>query len=381
MGKRIMRVKRNYEGARIEDVVSAMRAGIVPSANDLSGLLAAEGDDFAVLCSAAQGVRMATVGPNVYLRGLIEMGNRCRKNCFYCGIRRGNRAVHRYAITDGDVVSAARFAHRNGYASLALQAGEDVSPAFTDRIEALLYGIADATNGELGITLSLGEQAQATYQRWRAAGAMRYLLRIETSSPALYATLHPRDGLHAFAARLAAIAALRACGYHVGSGVMIGIPGQTLQDLANDLLWLRSVDVDMVGMGPYLPHPQTPLWARRDELWPIDVRLRVSIAMVAALRLLMPDINIAATTALQAIVADGRERAIAAGANVIMPNITPQGRQDDYSLYDRKPLAANAEDDSLASLSARIAALGCRVAVGNQGNSLHFGRRVAGEED
>ena len=144
---------------------------------------------------------------------------------------------------------------------------------------------------------------------------------------------------------------------------MVGLPGQTLLDLADDLLWLRAADVDMVGLGPYLEHPQTPLWVRRGELWPRAERLRVAVAMVAALRLLMPTINIAATTALQAIVPDGRERAIAAGANVIMPNITPRGRQDDYSLYERKPLAADAAEDSLPSLAARIAALGCRLAV------------------
>lgn len=353
-----------------------MRSGCVPTPEDLTLLLAAEGEAHAELCNAAQQVRMATVGPNVYLRGLIEMGNRCRKNCFYCGIRRGNTAVHRYTIADEDIISAARFAHRNGYASLAIQAGEDATPAFANRIEHLLLRIANETNRELGITLSLGEQSETVYRRWRTAGATRYLLRIETASPALYATLHPHDSLHSFEARLAAIAALRQCGYHVGSGVMIGLPGQTLLDLANDLLWLRTVDIDMVGMGPYLPHPQTPLWQRRNELWPIDTRLHVAIAMVATLRLLTPDINIAATTALQAIVPEGRERAISAGANVIMPNITPQGRQDDYSLYDRKPLAANAANDSLPSLAKRIEALGCRIAMGNQGNSLHFARRV-----
>lgn len=366
---------------RKSTTVDDMRAGGVPTPDELTLLLAAEGEAHVELCNAAQQVRMATVGPNVYLRGLIEMGNRCRKNCYYCGIRRGNTEVRRYTVDDDDIVAAARFAHRNGYASLAIQAGEDATPAFAERIENLLLRIGSATNGELGITLSLGEQTETTYRRWRNAGATRYLLRIETSRPALYESLHPRDGLHSFKSRLAAVAALRNCGFHVGSGVMIGLPGQTFRDLANDLLWLRAIDVDMVGMGPYLPHPHTPLWHRRRELWPTEARLRTAIAMVAALRLLMPDVNIAATTALQAIVPDGRERAIAAGANVIMPNITPQGRQDDYSLYDRKPLAANASDDSLPSLTSRIEALGCRVALGDQGNSLHFTRRSSEKVD
>lgn len=362
--------------AAVGAIVKAMVDGAVPSREELSLLLAATGGDFERLCSAAQGVRWARVGPDVYLRGLIELGNWCRKDCYYCGIRRGNAGVRRYAISDDDALESARFAHSNGYASLAIQAGEDASPAFIARIENLLHRIAGSTKGELGITLSLGEQTPAAYQRWRAAGAMRYLLRIETSSEQLYAGLHPADALHSFSGRLAALRALRACGYHVGSGVMVGLPGQTLDDLANDLLWLRDVDIDMVGLGPYLAHPQTPLWARRHELWPLGVRLRVAIAMVAALRLLMPDINIAATTALQAIAPDGRERAIAAGANVLMPNITPRGRQDDYSLYDRKPQAADAQSDSLPTLAARVEELGCQIAIGNQGNSRHFTKRL-----
>ena len=360
---------------RMDGTLDILRGGGVPTAGALAGLLAAEGQALEMLCRAAQRVRMERVGANVYLRGLVEMGNGCRKDCFYCGIRRSNAAVHRYSLPDEEVLAAARFAFRNGYANVAIQAGEDGSSAFAARIERLLYAIAEATRGELGVTLSLGEQRQSTYQRWRDAGASRYLLRLETSSSALYAALHPSDAEHSFEGRRASLRALRDCGYHVGSGVMVGLPGQTLLDLADDLLWLRAADVDMVGLGPYLEHPQTPLWVRRGELWPRAERLRVAVAMVAVLRLLMPTINIAATTALQAIVPDGRERAIAAGANVIMPNITPRGRQDDYSLYERKPLAADAAEDSLPSLAARIAALGCRLAVGERGDSLHFALR------
>ncbi|PID90984.1 MAG: [FeFe] hydrogenase H-cluster radical SAM maturase HydE [Bacteroidetes bacterium] len=343
------------------------------SPSDIAPLLRVRGEELMYLSAAAQVVRMANVGPGVYLRGLVELGNACEKDCLYCGIRRGNGGVVRYELEAAPVVEVAAWAHRQGFASLAIQAGERTDGAFTRGIVELLERIGAATGGELGITLSLGEQAPEVYRAWRAAGAMRYLLRIETSSPGLYRALHPDDGRHAFDARLACLRSLRQEGYQVGTGVMIGLPGQGVEDLAEDLLALRAMEVDMVGMGPYLLHPDTPLAARAGELWTVEERFDASVAMVAVLRILMPTINIAATTALQAIRPDGRDWALRAGANVLMPNITPRGRQDDYSLYAGKPQSVMDAEDSLEVLAHHVEErCGCELRLGEQGNSRHY---------
>ncbi|GHU99926.1 [FeFe] hydrogenase maturase subunit HydE [Bacteroidia bacterium] len=289
------------------------------------------------LFGQAEAVRDANVGRQVFLRGLIEFSNRCRKNCYYCGIRRGNRQVARYDLTDEAILEAADFAWHNRYGSIVLQSGERQSPRFTQRIARLLEQIKQRTHGGLGITLSCGEQPAEVYREWFEAGAHRYLLRIETTSPALYARLHPDDPLHDFDRRIAALEDLRRIGYLTGTGVMIGLPFQRVEDLADDLLFFHRTQTPMVGMGPYVEHRDTPLYGHRELLLPPRQRLSLALRMVAALRLLMPQINIAATTAMQALHPMGREQAIRAGANVFMPNITPQRVRPGYKLYDNKP--------------------------------------------
>ena len=306
--------------------------------SDLIELLAI--DDPAALrrlFARAQAVRTSSVGAKVFLRGLIEYSNRCRKNCYYCGVRGGNRRVARYELTDGEVLQAVDYAWRHRYGSIVLQSGERQSARFASRIARLLRQIKEHTHGEVGVTLSCGEQPDEVYRQWFEAGAHRYLLRIETASPALYARLHPATPAHAFAARLAALHHLKAIGYRTGTGVMIGLPFQTPGDLADDLLFFRRTDVAMVGMGPYLEHRDTPLYRYRDRLLPPERRLALALKMVAALRLLMPRINIAAATALQVLHPTGREQALQAGANVFMPNLTPAKYRANYRLYDAKP--------------------------------------------
>ncbi|MDE5944438.1 MAG: [FeFe] hydrogenase H-cluster radical SAM maturase HydE [Rikenella sp.] len=288
------------------------------------------------LFAAAAAQRDRMVGSRVHVRGLIELSNRCRKNCLYCGIRSGNPAVERYELTDEQVLAAAERAWRAGYGSVVLQAGERTDGAFVDRVERLVKRIKERSNGGMGITLSLGEQARATYRRWFEAGAHRYLLRIEASSPELYARIHPAD--HSYRERMDCLRVLRDEGYQVGTGVMIGLPFQRVEDLVDDLLFFRELDIDMCGMGPYIEAPGTPL-ATSPEAFSRAERLQLSLRMIALLRLLMPDINIAATTALHALHPQGRELGIAAGANVMMPNLTPAAVREGYRLYDNKPLA------------------------------------------
>ena len=346
------------------------------SREDLVSLLTAEGEARSRLRKSAAEIRDHEIGNRVYFRGLIEFSNICGKDCYYCGIRRSNRKVHRYNLSDDQILKAARFAHEQNYGSLVLQSGELASPAFTDRIEHLLREIKKLSGNSLGITLSLGEQEREVYQRWFEAGAHRYLLRIESSSPGLYRRLHPQDSLHSFERRLECLSILRSIGYQTGTGVMIGLPFQDPGALADDLLLMKSVDVDMVGMGPYIEHPDTPLFKFRHELLPIGERFELALNMIAALRILMPDINIAAATALQAIDPMGREKAIKAGANIIMPNITPGKYRNDYALYENKPCVDEEPDECLNCLDVRVQLADSRIGYGEWGDSLRFRRRV-----
>ena len=342
---------------------------------DLITMLSAEGEEKQLLFEKARSVRNEQVGNKVYFRGLIEFSNLCSKDCYYCGIRNGNRKIPRYNLTDDQIIEAAKFAYENRYASLVLQGGELESENFTRRIESLLLRIGDVSQNELGITLSLGEQSRETYKRWKQAGARRYLLRIETSNQELYRRIHPRDELHDFMNRNRCLQDLRNLGYQVGTGVMIGLPFQTLEDLADDLIYMKNIDVDMVGMGPYIEHPDTPLFKYRNELLPVEERFDLSLKMIATLRVLMKDINIAAATALQAIDPLGREKAVKVGANVIMPNVTPGLYRNDYALYENKPCSFEDPDTCISCLDARIQLTDSEIGYGEWGDSKHFIRR------
>jgi len=307
-----------------------------------------ESDSLTALYAEAYALKTSTVGNKVYLRGLIEFSNICSKNCYYCGIRRDNKSVNRYELSDEEVLTAVDFAWKNRYGSVVLQSGEQQSAHFTKRITRLLHEIKSLTNNEVGITLSCGEQTAETYREWFKAGAHRYLLRIETSNKKLYYKLHPNDDKHSFDTRLTAIQQLHAEGYLVGTGVMIGLPFQTIEHLADDLLFFQSINIDMVGMGPYLEHSQTPLYRYRSVLPTPEKRLELSLKMAATLRLLMPNINIAANTAIQVLHPEGREMAVLAGANIIMPNTTLPEFRPDYLIYEHKP---GVDDDASLSKS------------------------------
>jgi biotin synthase len=327
------------------------------------------------LLYTADEVKKRELGNKVFFRGLIEFSNICAKDCLYCGIRKSNQNVGRYNLTDDEIISAAIFAYKQEYASIVLQSGELQSESFTRRIEELLKKIHHKTNGNLRVTLSAGEQTEETYKRWFEAGGHRYLLRIETSNPALYAKLHPSDGYHTHQKRLEALESLKKTGYQTGTGVMIGLPFQTTEDLANDLLFMKNFGIDMVGMGPYIEHADTPLIQHKNLLLPLKERFILSLKMIAILRLLMPKINIAAATALQTINKMGREKALKAGANVIMPNITPGQYRDNYKLYDNKPCTDENADDCTQCLEARIAMTGYEIGYGEWGDSMHFKKR------
>lgn len=317
--------------------------------------------------------KIENVGNKVYLRGLVEITNICRKNCLYCGIRRDNPSNDRYEIDIEDVIPAARFAYEQGYGSMVIQGGERHDKKFRDKITSILKEVRKiSSESPLGITLSLGEQPFDVYQEWFEAGAHRYLLRIESSTQELFEKIHPVDESHSFQTRLTALEDLRRAGYQVGTGVMIGLPFQTLEHLADDLLFFKSFDIDMCGMGPYLEHSQTPLYQYKDLLISKEERLELSLKMVAILRLMMPKINIAATTAMQSIDPAGREKAILAGANVIMPNLTLTEVRGDYSIYENKPGVGEDASITSSSLERMLQNAGIPIGYNEWGDSLHF---------
>ena len=343
--------------------------------NEIIELLQLQGDDFIKLIKKANEIRLKYRGDKVYFRGLIEYSNICRKNCFYCGIRSGNKNFIRYTIKDDEFYNAVKFAIRDRYGSIVIQSGENTSPAFIEKITEYIKEIKKISNGKLGITLSLGEQSLETYQKWYDAGVHRYLLRIEESHPELYKKLHPQDGNHDFGIRYNCLINLKNIGYQLGTGIMIGLPFQTVEHLADDLIFMRDLDIDMCGMGPYIEHPDTPLYQFKDELLPIKERFNLTLKMIAILRLMMPDINIAATTAMQAIDPMGREKALQAGANVLMPNITPKQYREEYLLYNNKPCIDENPDDCIACLDSRGQMAGYRIGYDEWGDSTHYFNR------
>ncbi len=361
MGKQIKDILENEDFTR-ENIVS---------------LLLSQGEDRTFLFKKSAEVRDHYIGRKVWFRGLIEFSNICSKDCLYCGIRKGTKNLTRYNLSDKEILHAARFAFDNRYGSIALQAGEIESQAFSARIDHLLKEIKRFSGGELGVTLSVGEQEHDIYKRWFDAGAHRYLLRVESTNRSLYNKIHPGDSRHDFDRRLECLKNLQAIGYQVGTGVMIGLPFQTIDDLAGDLLFMAEFDIDMCGMGPYIEHADTPLIVHAEKLLPPRERFDLTLKMIAVLRIMMKDINIVAATALQAIDPLGREKAVKIGANILMPNITPGKYRDSYRLYDNKPCTDDSAEDCQSCLEARVSLADSEVIYGEWGDSKHYVRRRA----
>lgn len=343
--------------------------------DNLVSLLKSKGEDRTLLFTRSAEIKEKYIGKKVWFRGLIEFSNVCGKDCLYCGIRKGNRNLVRYSLSDDEILDAARFAFDNHYGSIALQSGELESKSVTGRIENLLHKIKDLSDGKLGVTLSVGEQTPEVYERWYNAGAHRYLLRIEATNRKLYNKIHPDDSTHSFQRRLDCLKSLQDIGYQTGTGVMIGLPFQTLDDLAGDLLFMKDFNIDMCGMGPYIEHVDTPLIEHSGELLPRTERFDLTLKMIAIIRIMMKDINIVAATALQAIDPIGREKAVKIGANILMPNITPGRYRDSYKLYDNKPCTDDSAEDCQSCLEARVTLADAEVIYDEWGDSKHYSNR------
>lgn len=307
------------------------------------------------LYQRANDVRRAAVGDEVHLRGLIEFTNICRNDCLYCGIRRGNKRLHRYRLSEEEIVETARKAADMGFQTIVLQGGEDLH--FD---QALMCRIIEQIKRlDVALTLSIGERDYADYKAWRDAGADRYLMRIETTDEELYHKLNP--GM-SWQHRHECLLMIRELGYEMGSGIMVGLPGQTTESIAQDLLYLHDIGVDMAGIGPFIPHPDTPLAEEAGGT------LEMSLRTMAVMRLLLPDINIPATTAMESLHPQGRIMALQAGANVVMPNVTDGEYRRLYELYPGKICVNDTPAHCRTCIGLKIQSIGRTIGQGQGGH-------------
>lgn len=350
------------------------------SHQDIVTLLSLEDPDhIEQLRQAAEAVTFQHCSNLVYYRGIVEFSNTCVLDCYYCGIRRSNTRVGRFTLTKKEIVEAALWCANEGYGSAVLQSGERQDASFVDFVEDIIRtiktdSVSEALPQGLGITLCVGEQTPEIYKRFYDAGAHRYLLRIETTDADLFQKIHPEN--QNLNTRLACLTFLRDIGYQVGTGVMIGLPGQTLDMLARDVAFFRDASIDMIGMGPYIRSEDTPLPGAQDIDKPTSFKL--GLKMIAVARLVCRDINIAATTALQALEPNGREQGITFGANVTMPNLTPTEVRKDYQLYDGKPCIDEGKGECRNCLLNRVQSVGRKVGFNAWGDSKHFAARTQG---
>ncbi|MCF7855257.1 MAG: [FeFe] hydrogenase H-cluster radical SAM maturase HydE [Candidatus Pacebacteria bacterium] len=349
---------------------------ITASHKQLADLLrTTDAERLETLWREADTVRQANVGDDVHLRGLVEFSNICDRNCAYCGLRKENSAMPRYRMTTEEILDCARQAMDFGYGTIVLQAGEHRSMK-ADWLAGVIRQIKTTT--PLAVTLSVGERPAEEYAQWREAGADRYLLRFETSNPELYARIHPvADGT--LADRLDCLRVLRELGYETGSGVMIGIPGQTYDILARDIEMFRELDLDMIGVGPFIPHPCTPLANHtytndKDDRQVPNSEL-MTYKVLALTRLTCPRTNLPSTTALATLNRDqGRERGLARGANVVMPTLTPKNYRRLYEIYPDKACFSETPRAYHLRLQQHILDMDRTIATG-QGSSLHYVNR------
>jgi len=329
--------------SEIKMIVEQFEKEHIIDKNGLVKLLAYE--DASLICSAADRVRKKFVGDDVHLRGLIEISNYCCKTCFYCGLRAANNQVQRYRMEAQEIIDCAKYAVSCGLKTIVIQGGEDKTFLIKDLCEI----VNQIKSMGVAITLSIGELSTNDYIDLKSAGADRYLLRIETTNEELYERIHP--GM-SFKNRVRCLYDLKELGYETGTGCLIGLPGQTVEMLAEDLLFFKRIDADMLGMGPFIPCEYTPL--ENEQGGNVDMVLK----MMALARLMMPDINMPATTALGVRDYDGYKKGLCCGANVIMPNIGINEYKRLYSIYPGKSERIGNRESQLESVKSMIIAQG-----------------------
>lgn len=323
---------------------------------EIKALLETEIEELDYLLQQADQKRQEVCGDEVHLRAIIEFSSYCKQNCHYCGLRRDNEKLQRYQLKKEEIINTAQAASELGYQTVVLQSGEDEYPAA--EIAEIIKEIKEKTG--MAITLSLGERDFAAYKLWREAGADRYLLKHEIAAQKLYEKYHP--GM-SYQNRIESLKYLKTIGYQIGSGVIIGLPGQTPEIMAEDLLLSKELELDMIGSGPFIPHDQTPLAESKTGT------VEMTLKFTALSRLLLPLAHIPATTALGTIDDEGRQKALLAGANVVMPNVTDSQYREKYQIYPEKICVNEKAGDCRQCIGGIIASLG-RVVSQKKGHSL-----------
>lgn len=340
-----------YRPARLGDRRDALRVSL--NVDEIAELLAVQGDAKAALYEEADRVRSNCVGDEIYLRGIVEFSNICRKNCDYCGIRGQNESVKRYRMDGDEIVELAIDAKKHGYTTVVLQSGEDLWYT-AERI----CGIVRAVKRDAGIavTLSIGDRPMPELVKFREAGCDRWLMRFETCDTDLFKRLHPDDDL---GHRVRTLLNIRRAGIQLGSGFLIGLPGQGLHEIAREIAYATRLRLDMIGCGPFIPSPGTPM-ADTTMLEDKDVYYKT----ISVLRLLNPYAHLPATTAFDAVFPDGRDNLLRRGCNVFMPNVTPQKYRSSYQLYPGKPCIDEDGDQCSMCVKGRIMRLGRHIGSG-----------------
>ena len=317
----------------------------------LSLITCDDADAIEYLRQSADEVRKSVYGNAVYIRGLVEFTNYCKNDCLYCGIRRSNTSAERFRLTKDQILDCAEAGYALGFRTIVLQGGED--PWFTDERLTDIVKELRQSYPDCAITLSVGERPRKSYEKLFEAGANRFLLRHETANACHYAKLHPEN--LTLENRMQCLRDLREIGYQVGCGFMVGSPYQTAEHIAEDLRFLAEFQPHMVGIGPFIPHRDTPF---RDKTAGSAAE---TVKLLSIIRLILPNVLLPATTALGTILADGRERGIRAGANVIMPNLSPSDARKKYMLYNDKLSSGDEAAENLASLKGSMAAIGYEI--------------------
>ena len=333
-------------------IIEKLKSGSVPEKQELAQLLEtitdSERED---LKEAAQKKAQSIFSNKVYIRGLIEISSYCKNDCLYCGLRRSNKNAVRYRLSKEQILSCCENGHRLGFRTFVLQGGEDAY--YSDDVMCDIVSTIRQKYPDCAITLSLGERGYQSFKRLYDAGADRYLLRHETANALHYSKLHPKS--MSFETRKSSLFALKEIGYQTGAGFMVGSPWQTYETLAEDLLFIKELQPQMCGIGPFIPHKDTPFFDKPSGT------LKMTLVLLSIIRLLHPHVLLPATTALGTIHPKGRELGILHGANVVMPNLSPAEHRKDYSLYDNKICTGDEAAECIRCLSGRMKLIGYEI--------------------
>ncbi len=308
-------------------------------------------DEAEILRKLAQKKALENFSKKIYIRGLIEISSYCKNDCLYCGIRRSNKNAVRYRLTKNEILSCCEKGYALGFRTFVLQGGED--GYFTDDLMCDIVGSIKSAYPDCAVTLSLGERSRESFQRLFDAGADRYLLRHETATAEHYSRLHPLE--MKLESRMECLKNLKEIGFQTGAGFMVGSPFQTAENLADDLLFLKSFNPHMCGIGPFIPHRDTPFADRESG------SVRLTLVLLSIIRLMLPRVLLPATTALGTVDGKGREKGILHGANVVMPNLSPTEHRADYSLYDNKICTGDEAAECIKCLSGRMKSIGYEI--------------------